>query len=132
MFRKHDVNATHLTRQGTVRCVGGQKTVVFDPATCPGCDGRCGLSLARVAGLPLDTDLPAGTPVAVSASAATFTAKAWVVLGLPVVGAVLAAVVAGEHPWADWLVPLAFLGSAATVVCVGRFVSDLVSGLERR
>ena len=117
---KRDVNATRLTRLGTVYCVGGRKAVVFDSATCPGCDGRCGLALARVASVPLDTDLPPGTPVAVFASAATLTRRASAVLGLPVAGTILAAVLAGGHPSADWLVPVALLASAAAVACVGR------------
>ena len=119
VLAKRDVNASRLTRRGTVRCVAGRKAVVFDTATCPGCDGRCGLGLARVASVALDSDLPLGTPVAVSASAAALTRSASVVLGLPVVGTILAAVLASGHPWADWLVPAALLGSVALVVCVG-------------
>ncbi|MYD96671.1 MAG: SoxR reducing system RseC family protein [Gammaproteobacteria bacterium] len=118
------MNATRLTRLGTVHCVAGRKAVVFDSATCPGCDGRCGLPLARVASLPLDMDLPLGTPVAVSTSAATLTRRASIVLGLPLLGTILTAVLASGHPWADWLVPVALLGSVVLVACVGRLVSD--------
>lgn len=114
------MNATRLTRLGTVRCVAGRKAVVFATETCHGCDGRCGLALARVASLPLDTDVPLGTPVAVSASAATLTRRASLVFGLPVLATILAAVLAGGRPWADWLVPVALLGGALVAACVGR------------
>ncbi|MCE2424055.1 MAG: SoxR reducing system RseC family protein [Pseudomonadales bacterium] len=117
--RQRDADAGRLSRRGTVRCVGGQKAVVFDAATCAGCDGRCGVSLARLDALSVDTDLPLGSRVAVEVPVRALLAKTALVLGLPTTATVAAALAAG--PWGDWLVPVALLISVAGVVIMGRF-----------
>ncbi len=118
-LQSRDADAVRLSRLGTVHGVGGQKAVVFDVATCPGCDGRCGVSLARLKELSVDTDLPIGSRVAVEVPVRALLAKTALVRGLPTTATVVAALAAG--PRVDWLVPAALLISVAGVVIMGRF-----------
>lgn len=106
-----------LFRVGTVRCVGGDCSVVFHRGRCAGCEGRCGVSLGGRR-LPVDFGLPDGTPVEVAVSVHDMARRALVVFGWPL-GAVGAAAAVTE--WlglSEGLMVAALLGTALAVVGV--------------
>lgn len=116
MEQDNTVSAQLLVRPGMVRCVDGVSAVVFDLDRCPGCDGRCGVSIGLGSAMALDVALPAQTRVEVVTPAGVVLGLALLVLGVPLVLAVAAAVVAEMLAWGEWTVAAALAGSALTVV----------------
>ena len=116
---KGDGVAQWLTRAGTVRRVGVDCTVVFQHERCPGCEGRCGLTIGAAAPLALDTDLPEGAAVEVAASTRALSLRALRVFGWPLSAVVIAALVVEPSTANDWLVAAVLVVTVlATVLAV--------------
>ena len=119
-----------LSRVGTVQRVGVCCSVVFHRVGCAGCNGRCGVSVG-CGEVPLDFEMPDGTPVEVVASAHDLARRALRCFGWPL-GAVGAAAFAAE--WlvvSEALVVVALFGTALAVVAV-RAARIRIHGLARR
>ncbi|MCY3620442.1 MAG: SoxR reducing system RseC family protein [Gammaproteobacteria bacterium] len=106
-----------LSRVGAVRRVGASCSVVFDCVRCAGCNGCCGVSVGG-GEVPLDFEVPNGTPVEVVASAHDLARLALRCFGWPL-GAVGAAAFAAEWVAAsEALIAAALFGTALAVVGV--------------
>lgn len=106
-----------LSQVGTARRVGTGCAVVFHAERCAGCDGRCGVSVGG-GEVPLDFEVPDGTPVEVVVSARDLARRALGVFGWPL-GAVGGTALAAEWVGAgEALVVAALFGAALAVVAV--------------
>ena len=105
-----------LTRAARVRRFGADCRIVFAADSCPGCDGRCRLSIGDTSDLPVDADLPDGATVEVLAPPRAVSYRAWRVFGLPVTAVVVAAFVADRGASSEALVAVALIAALVTVV----------------
>ena len=111
-----------LHRVGTARRAGARCAVVFDGLRCPGCEGRCGVSVGG-GEVPLDFDVPEGTPVVVAASAHGLARRAAGVFGWPVGAVVVAAALAEWYMVSEALIAATLLGTFLAAVGVRAVVA---------
>jgi len=98
-----------LRRAGRVRDVDGSRCVVFDDDRCPGCKGRCGVSIGRSERVACN--LPVGTRIVVATPADSVLRRAGLVFGVPLLVVVGAAILAERLGWGGWSEAVAVLAS---------------------